>query len=158
MNRRTIAASVSAAALAATLAACKPAPINTSQNAAASNVPSATAAPACTVEFGPNQAGIYATSHKIDAVAFLACNGHASGVLVSLTLAYAPPGTSIADDQQAASADYTNAQPSYTASTDCRPGSYALHVYWGATVNGAALSDQTWGKTATVTAADCARS
>lgn len=163
MNRHTAAATaVSAAILAATLTACQPQAetASTSGNQAAANNTQNTTAPAdpsCTVEFGPNQAGIYATSHKVDASVYLKCTGAPDNVSVSLTLAYAPFGTSMQDDQEAAGADYENAQASYTTSARCTPGQYALHVMWTANVNGAALGDQTWGKTADVTAADCAR-
>jgi hypothetical protein len=163
VNRRALAATVTAAALASTLTACKPAPASTSQDATAASTtgtaasPGATAAPSCTVDFGPNQAGVYATGHKVDATVSLHCNGTVSDVFVSLTLTYIPPGASPANDVEAAGVTYQQGQPAYTTSADCTPGDYALHVLYGATVGGTAITNDAWGKTASVTAADCAR-
>jgi hypothetical protein len=156
VKRRTIAASVTAAALASTLTACKPAPdARASSNTTASTK---TTTPACTVNYGPNQAGISASGHKVDAGVTFICNGPDIDPLVSLTLAYIPPGTGPADDQEAPGAAYHNPNPSsWTADAPCQPGDYALHVLYSADVNGTLVSDQQWGKTATVTASDCAR-
>jgi hypothetical protein len=161
MNRRILAAAIGAAAISTTLAACKPAPASTSHSAAVSNAavssPGATAAPSCTVDFGPNQAGIYATGHKVDATVSLHCNGTVSDVFVSLTLTYIPPGASPANDVEAAGVTYQQGQPAYTTNAPCVPGDYALHVLYGATVGGTAITNDAWGKTASVTTADCAR-
>lgn len=160
MNRRTIiTATATAAVLAATLTACKPAPGSdtTAANAQAATRSSKPAAAACTVEYGPNQAGIYAKAHDVDASVYLNCNSHPDNAMVSLTLAYAPPGTSPANDQEAQGATYNTHDSTYTATAPCQPGSYALHVLYSANVNGQYVSDQGWGKTADITAADCNR-
>jgi hypothetical protein len=158
VNRRTLAATVIAAALASTLAACGPTPASTSHGPTAASHTSATAAPSCTVDFGPNQAGIYAAGHKVDATVSLHCNGTASDLFVSLTLTYIPPGASPANDVEAAGVTYQQGQPAYTTSATCTPGDYAVHVLYGATVGGTAITNDAWGRPASVTTADCARS
>ena len=145
-----------ALALAATAvsvtAACTPAP-HAAQRATPSSP--ASTAPSCTPDFGPDASGLNAFGGTVTASVALDCTGPYTtpDPLISLTLVRQPPGSATAD--AAGAQAYQSPQLTYTTSGTCAPGQWALHILWGATVDGHALSGQQWGKPITLTAADC---
>lgn len=161
MNRHT-APTLAAAALTIALAACAPATGNTSSGntlatAAATTTTTATATaatPTCTPDFGSDGTGINNFAGTITATVTLDCNATPddSG-LISLTLVRQAPGSST--PTAAAAKGYQHTALSYDTEAPCAPGTYALHILYGVTVNHHALADQIWGKQVTITAGDC---
>lgn len=149
-------AAATAAALTAALAACKPAPGTQTAAPATTTRPAASATtPSCTPDFGPDGTGINAFGGTVTATVTLNCTDSydTPDPLISLTLVRQPPGSATA--VAAGTASYQHPELTYTATGTCAAGDWALHIFWGATVDHHALSDQTWGKPVHLTADQC---
>lgn len=156
---RTIATAMAATVTIAAAAACS----SQTHSGASSSVAAHPAAaistrdanPTCTTTF-PGGSGITVQHGQVTGAVTLHCNGTPDVPLISLTLAYAPPGQPLSDGREAAGRTFQETQAKYTVSTAClKPGTYVQHVLYGASVDGTALANHQWGTGKTITAADC---
>lgn len=157
--RRTLAVAVTIAAISAATAACGSPTHTAASAAAAAHTTTATstqhAKPTCTTTFAGGS-GITVQHGEVTAAVTLHCNGAPDAPLISLTLAYVPPGKPLTDELEAAGRTFQDTQATYTVSAAChQSGTYALHVLYGASVDGTALANGQWGSGKTVTADDC---
>lgn len=162
MNHRTaIAAAATTLALTATLTACESTSTSAHPgNAAINQGDRSTPAPTrhdkadCQIHYGTDGTGITLHDGHVTAAATLDCSATPGDVFISLTLAYSPLHAPMTQDREAAGAEYENARSAYTATAPCKPGTYALHVLYSATVDGTLLTHAEWGTPEAI--ADCA--
>lgn len=159
MTRRLAAAALPLAATVLTATACTPGtttPAAARATAVSASVPAQaaaiSAAPACTLDFGPDGTGINGFAGTVTATVALDCTDpyDTPDPLISLTLIHGDAPTA------AAAHAWQSAESHYSVTASCAPGDWAVHALYGVTVGGHALADQQWGKKLTLTADDCA--